>query len=433
MVSCACASSAKAFGNAARMIAAGLCDAAVVGGADSLCLTTLYGFHSLNLNHKARADRSTCGGMVSRSAKQPVSCCWSGLGPTEADRVHLLGVGESNDAHHMSSPHPEGAGALLAMERALASAATTPSDIDYINLHGTATRIGDSAEDIAVFSLFGEATARGSTKGHTGHTLGAAGIVEAIVSALAIRHNLLPGSPHTETIDPEFRGRYQLTAERARVDRVLSNSFGFGGSNCSLDRVWPHDQRVISRASASRAPGLVGWAAACPVLAGLAPYEPAKFVPQPVTLLPPAERRRAAVATRLAIGVASEALAQRRVVTRQRWRWCSHHLAATAIRCNDILCVLATAGREVSPTRFHNSVHNAPAGYWSVATGSCEPSTSLCAYDASFAAGLVDAAAQVTVDDRPVTLVAYDLPYPEPLHFVSADRGSRRVGAGADT
>ena len=92
----------------------------------------------------------------------------------------------------------------------------------------------DSAEDIAVFSLFGEATARGSTKGHTGHTLGAAGIVEAIVSALAIRHNLLPGSPHTETIDPEFRGRYQLTAERARVDRVLSNSFGFGGSNCSL-------------------------------------------------------------------------------------------------------------------------------------------------------------------------------------------------------
>ena len=148
--------------------------------------------------------------------------------------MHLLGVGESNDAHHMSSPHPKGAGALLAMQRALASAATSPSDIDYINLHGTATRIGDSAEDIAVFSLFGEATARGSTKGHTGHTLGAAGIVEAIVSALAIRHNLLPGSPHTETIDPEFRGRYQLTAERARVDRVLSNSFGFGGSNCSL-------------------------------------------------------------------------------------------------------------------------------------------------------------------------------------------------------
>jgi 3-oxoacyl-[acyl-carrier-protein] synthase I len=234
VVSCACASSAKAFGHAARMIAAGLCDAAIVGGADSLCLTTLYGFHSLNLNapgpcrpFDVRRDGISIGeaaGFV--LLERPL--------PDGGDRVHLLGVGESNDAHHMSSPHPEGAGALLAMQRALASAATTPSDIDYINLHGTATRIGDSAEDIAVFSLFGEATARGSTKGHTGHTLGAAGIVEAIVSALAIRHNLLPGSPHTETIDPEFRGRYQLTAERARVDRVLSNSFGFGGSNCSL-------------------------------------------------------------------------------------------------------------------------------------------------------------------------------------------------------
>jgi 3-oxoacyl-[acyl-carrier-protein] synthase-1 len=234
VVSCACASSAKAFGHAARMIAAGLCDAAVVGGADSLCLTTLYGFHSLNLNAQGPCrpfDVRRDGISIGEAAgfvllERPRS--------DGGDRVHLLGVGESNDAHHMSSPHPEGAGALLAMQRALASAATTPSDIDYINLHGTATRIGDSAEDIAVFSLFGEATARGSTKGHTGHTLGAAGIVEAIVSALAIRHNLLPGSPHTETIDPEFRGRYQLTAERARVDRVLSNSFGFGGSNCSL-------------------------------------------------------------------------------------------------------------------------------------------------------------------------------------------------------
>jgi 3-oxoacyl-[acyl-carrier-protein] synthase-1 len=240
VVSCACASSAKAFGHAARMIAAGLCDAAIVGGADSLCLTTLYGFHSLSLNapgpcrpFDVRRDGISIGeaaGFVLLERPRPD-------GP---DSVHLLGVGESNDAHHMSSPHPEGAGALLAMQRALASAATTPSDIDYINLHGTATRVGDAAEDIAVLSLFSEATARGSTKGHTGHTLGAAGIVEAVISALAIQHNLLPGSPFTETIDPEFRGRYQLIAERTRVDRVLSNSFGFGGSNCSLVLGVPH-------------------------------------------------------------------------------------------------------------------------------------------------------------------------------------------------
>lgn len=238
VVSCACASSAKAFGHAARMITAGLCDAAVVGGADSLCLTTLYGFHSLNLNAPGPC--------------RPFDVRRDGISIGEAagfvlleraghnGNVQLLGVGESNDAHHMSSPHPEGAGARLAMQRALASSGLSPRDIDYVNLHGTATRVGDTAEDLAVFSLFGETTARGSTKGHTGHTLGAAGIVEAIISALAIQHSVLPGSPFTETIDPEFRGRYQLTSEPARIDRVLSNSFGFGGSNCSLVLGRPH-------------------------------------------------------------------------------------------------------------------------------------------------------------------------------------------------
>jgi 3-oxoacyl-[acyl-carrier-protein] synthase-1 len=233
VVSCACASSAKVLGNAARMIAAGVCDAAIVGGADSLCLTTLYGFHSLSLNAPGPCrpfDLARDGISIGEAA---------GFVLLERPRggtgdVHLLGIGESNDAYHMSSPHPEGIGARLAMERALASANLKAADIDYINLHGTATRVGDSAEDAAVYNVFGETPPRGSTKGHTGHTLGAAGIVEAIISVLAIQNDLLPGSPHTETIDPEFRGRYQRVSERARIDRVLSNSFGFGGSNCSL-------------------------------------------------------------------------------------------------------------------------------------------------------------------------------------------------------
>ena len=235
VVSCACASSAKVFGNAARMIAAGQCDAAIVGGADSLCLTTLYGFHSLNLNSPGPCrpfDVKRDGISIGEAAGFVL--LERATSRADADSVHLLGVGESNDAYHISSPHPEGVGARLAMERALTSAGVKPRDIDYINMHGTATRVGDIAEDAAVHSLFGDGPSRGSTKGHTGHTLGAAGIVEAIISALAIRHDLLPGCPHTETIDPAFRGRYQLTSEPARVDRVLSNSFGFGGSNCSL-------------------------------------------------------------------------------------------------------------------------------------------------------------------------------------------------------
>jgi hypothetical protein len=164
-------------------------------------------------------------------------------------------------------------------------------------------------------------------------------------------------------------------------------------------------------------PGLARWTGARAVLAGEVPYEPVPFVPGPVALLPPAERRRAGASVRLAIGVSSEALAQS-----------GHDPGAMAMvftssggdgeTVHEILCVLATGGREVSPTRFHNSVHNAAAGYWAVATGSREPSTSLCAFDSSFSSGLWDAAAQATVDDRPVTLTAYDVPYPEPLHGV---------------
>jgi hypothetical protein len=164
-------------------------------------------------------------------------------------------------------------------------------------------------------------------------------------------------------------------------------------------------------------PGLNGWTKARPVLAGHAPYEPTPFVPPPVALLPPAERRRAGTAIRLAIGVGNEAIAQAgRDPADMAMVFTSASGDTDTI--HEILCVLATDRREVSPTRFHNSVHNAPAGYWAVAAGSCEPSTSLCAFDDSVSAGLLEAAAQAIVDDRPVTLAAYDLPYPEPLHSV---------------
>ena len=235
VVSAACATTAKALGNATRMIAAGLCDAAIVGGADSLCATTIYGFRSL--------------GLTSEGPCRPFDAARDGLSLGEAagfalleksegrggrDDILLLGIGESNDAYHMSTPDPQGSGARLAMERALASAGLAASDIDYINLHGTATRVGDAAEDIAVTAVFGPQTPCSSTKGHTGHTLGAAGIVETIISSLAIRHDLMPGSPCTRSLDPCLRSRYLLENRSARVARVMSNSFGFGGSNCSL-------------------------------------------------------------------------------------------------------------------------------------------------------------------------------------------------------
>jgi 3-oxoacyl-[acyl-carrier-protein] synthase-1 len=234
VVSSACSSSAKVFGNAARMIAAGVCDAAVVGGVDTLCLTTLYGFHSLQLTsagpcrpYDAVRDGISIGegagfALLERTAQ------------AGAGGVRLLGVGESCDAYHMSSPHPEGLGARLAMQGALASAGLAPADIDYINLHGTASRTNDAAEDRAVCDLFGTGTACSSTKGATGHLLGAAGITEAVIAAIAIERGLMPGSANTRQLDPALRCHYLLENREARTRRVLSNSFGFGGSNCSL-------------------------------------------------------------------------------------------------------------------------------------------------------------------------------------------------------
>jgi len=234
VVSSACSSTAKVFGNAARMIAAGVCDAAVVGGADTLCLMTLYGFQSL--------------GLTSRYPCRPFDAERDGISIGEgagfallekADRARpgamlLLGVGESSDAYHMSTPHPEGLGARMAMERALASAGLEPRDIDYINLHGTATKSNDASEDRAVFELFGPHTPCSSTKGATGHLLGAAGVTEAIICLLAIGHGMMPGGVNTSKVDPALRCHYLLENRYQKVSRVLTNSFGFGGSNCSL-------------------------------------------------------------------------------------------------------------------------------------------------------------------------------------------------------
>jgi 3-oxoacyl-[acyl-carrier-protein] synthase I len=235
VVSSACSSSAKVFANAARMMAAGICDAAVVGGVDSLCLSTLYGFNSLGLvsrfpcrPYDAERDGISVGegagfALLERAAAQSTSSA-----------IMLLGVGESSDAYHMSTPHPEGLGAKLAMQRALDSAGLPANDIDYINLHGTATKSNDASEGRAVAEVFGAGMPCSSTKGWTGHQLGAAGITEAIIAILAIEHDFVPGSLNTQRVDPGIGINYRIENSEGRISRVLSNSFGFGGSNCSL-------------------------------------------------------------------------------------------------------------------------------------------------------------------------------------------------------
>ncbi|MEO7158918.1 MAG: beta-ketoacyl-[acyl-carrier-protein] synthase II, partial [Polaromonas sp.] len=155
-------------------------------------------------------------------------------GQLDPNAVLLLGLGESSDAHHMSSPHPEGLGARMAMQSALRMAGLGPADIDYINLHGTATPSNDAAEAKAVTALFGSNTPCSSTKGATGHTLGAAGGLEAVICALALQHGLLPAGLNTQQRDPALQLDYLLENREQAITRVLSNSFGFGGTNCSL-------------------------------------------------------------------------------------------------------------------------------------------------------------------------------------------------------
>ena len=233
-ISTACSSSAKVFCLAERFIRLGLIDAAVVGGVDSLCHTTLYGFNSLQLvapDICRPFDVARRGISIGEAAGFAlVEACKS-----DSAALQFLGYGETSDAHHMSTPHPEGEGARRAMQDALDRAGLTGDEIDYVNLHGTATPANDRAEGHAVHDLFGARIACSSTKGFTGHTLGAAGITEAAITLLSIENDFIPGCPTTEIVDPETRcGGIVLEGRAGRVSRAMSNSFGFGGSNCAL-------------------------------------------------------------------------------------------------------------------------------------------------------------------------------------------------------
>lgn len=238
-VSTACSSSAKAFSAARRLIESDICDAVILGGADSLCRFVVNGFNALN--------------SVSFSRANPFSANRDGINLGEAAALFimqkpelaksgdicLLGSGETSDAYHATSPDPSGAGAASAMEQALSDANLKACDIDYINLHGTATRYNDAMEALAIHEVFGADTPCSSTKPMTGHTLGAAGALECALCYLTMsdlnEKNLL--LPHI------FDGAYDsclppiklaMRGEVRRARRTLSNSFAFGGSNASV-------------------------------------------------------------------------------------------------------------------------------------------------------------------------------------------------------
>lgn len=230
--STACASTARSFMDAWHLIEGGICDAAVVGGADSLCRMTLHGFMALDLISSGPCrpgDAARDGISIGEAAGFALL---ERSGPT--DGIALLGCGATSDGYHMSAPDPAAAGAIGAMRQALAAAGLSPKELDYINLHGTGTRANDAMEDIAVTEVFGTKTPCSSTKGWSGHALGASGILEAAIAMLCLRHDLMPGCLGVTRLDPSFRARLLVDNHSAPVRRVMTNSFGFGGINCSL-------------------------------------------------------------------------------------------------------------------------------------------------------------------------------------------------------
>lgn len=235
-LSTACSSSAKALAAAARLLRSGAADAVIAGGADTLCAFTVAGFSALDSVSAARCNPLS----VNRAGINLGEGAALFLLSREPGEVRLAGWGETSDAHHMSAPDPSGAGAQAAMRQALARAGLAAGDIDYLNLHGTATPQNDAMEALACAALFGERVPLSSTKPMTGHALGAAGAIEAALMWLTLAGNprgRLPAHWWDGAADPALPPLRVVAPGEAlgRAPRyVMSNSFAFGGSNSAV-------------------------------------------------------------------------------------------------------------------------------------------------------------------------------------------------------
>lgn len=233
-ISTACASSARVFATGWRWLQAGLVDAVLVGGIDSLCHSVLAGFQSLELTSPRPCqpfDARRSGINLGEAAGYAILMRATDAPP---DAPRLAGYGESSDAYHMSQPPPGGEGAQRSMRDALRRAGITGADIDYVNLHGTASQANDQAESEALAALLPADVFVSSTKGWTGHTLGAAGILEAVITLEALHNGHLPGTLNLEEPDPGLAFPVARENGYKQVRHAMSNSFGFGGNNCSL-------------------------------------------------------------------------------------------------------------------------------------------------------------------------------------------------------
>lgn len=234
--STACSSSAKSLASALRLLRHGVCDAVLVGGADGLCETTLRGFHGLGLL-STRASRPFCAqrdGIHIGEGAAFLLLEAGGEGP-----AHIASVGESSDGHAMTAPHPEGRGAVTAIEQALAHAGLHSEQVDYVNAHGTGTLQNDVAESAALRTALPEEVAVSSTKGATGHLLGAAAITEAVFCVQAVERGVMPANTGASPRDDVAPAGLLEQNRQAPVRAALSTSLAFGGSVTCVTVVAP--------------------------------------------------------------------------------------------------------------------------------------------------------------------------------------------------
>lgn len=369
-LSTACSSGAVAIALALNLLRTGRMRRILVGGVDSLSRLTYFGFHSLQL-----VDRNGC---------RPLDVSRQGLAVAEGaamlllttDRPEqplavLLGAGLSCDAHHPTAPHPEGMGALKAMQTALNDAGLPPAAIDYINLHGTGTPDNDRAEARAIRSLFSSPPALSSIKGATGHSLAASGAIEAVVATLAVSRGFIPGNTGCCQPDPALHLVPQAEFSIRPVATVLSNSFGFGGNNGSL--VIGRTEEATARHTRGKDDLLAVHGSACLTGAGLKPATLARlrlgasvagmFAPEQIEAhLPPRLIRRVKRLARLALLLASTAVDETGGTKRPSAVFMGTGWGALSETYDFLDRLTASAEQFPSPIDFVGSVHNGPAG-----------------------------------------------------------------------
>lgn len=419
VVSTACASSAKALASAQRLLTLGLVDAALVVGADSLCRTTLHGFAGLKILSTEPCkpfDLHRDGISIGEGAAALL------LERSGTGWVHLLSVGESADAHHVTAPHPEGLGATSAMSFALEVARLDPSEIDYVNAHGTGTRVNDQVESDAIAKILGSRVPVSSTKGLTGHLLGAAGATEAVLTIDALVRGILPANVGLAVPDPGVTVHLVARPVPSNARRAISNSFGFGGCNAAVIVGEPSTGPVPACVpSTIHVVGAAFWAPGTPnVGAWLEGRVASEVTDPPAALLGARASGRASVLTRMFAEVIGQ-IGKNGSVDLSTIPIVFGSAYGEVGTMTRLLAELEGKRVLLSPLKFQASVHNTAAGVLSIETRNRAFSTCVAAGRYTAAMALLEAMAWLGVHGGEVIVALADeasvaFPSQERLH-----------------